>query len=126
MDISKCTGEGCFLRTTCYRFTAEADEYYQSYFEPPPIEDDKCTEYWHRCKHVWRVGDGCSLNNGCKFPDCDEDGPLKPIYKFNNGNGATLCHHCRTIISTGKPSKKIYCKGCQERRDVQLKQQKEI
>ena len=25
----------------------------------------------------------------------------KPIHKFNNGNGATLCHQCRTIINTG-------------------------
>ena len=26
---------------------------------------------------------------------------MKPIYKFNNGNGATLCHNCRKIISDG-------------------------
>jgi hypothetical protein len=26
---------------------------------------------------------------------------MKPIHKFNNGRGATLCHTCRTIISTG-------------------------
>lgn len=25
----------------------------------------------------------------------------KPIHKFNNGNGATLCHKCSTIINTG-------------------------
>lgn len=25
----------------------------------------------------------------------------KPIHKFNNGNGATLCHQCSTIINTG-------------------------
>jgi len=25
---------------------------------------------------------------------------IKPIHKFNNGNGATLCHRCRKIIST--------------------------
>ena len=26
---------------------------------------------------------------------------MKPIHKFNNGRGATLCHKCRTIISIG-------------------------
>jgi hypothetical protein len=26
---------------------------------------------------------------------------MKPIHKLNNGNGATLCHHCSKIIPTG-------------------------
>ena len=25
---------------------------------------------------------------------------MKPIHKLNNGDGATLCHHCSKIIST--------------------------
>ena len=33
---------------------------------------------------------------------------MKPIHKFNDGNGATLCHRCRTIISTGF-TKDLYC-----------------
>ena len=37
---------------------------------------------------------------------------MKPIYKFNNGRGATLCHLCRTIISTGKPTDDLYCSKC--------------
>lgn len=37
---------------------------------------------------------------------------MKPIYKFNNGRGATLCHQCRTIISTGKPTEDLYCSQC--------------
>lgn len=40
---------------------------------------------------------------------------MKPIYKFNNGNGATLCCSCRTIISTGKPVKQLLCLKCQEK-----------
>lgn len=125
-DIAKCSGDGCYLRTTCYRYTVEADEYWQSYFDPSPMEDEKCDQYLHNCKYVWRIGDSCSLNNKCKYPDCDEEGPLQPIYKLNNGNGATLCHHCRKIISTGKPTNKLYCKECQERRDEQLKKHKDI
>ena len=37
---------------------------------------------------------------------------MKPIYKFNNGLGATLCHLCRTIITTGKPTDDLYCYTC--------------
>jgi reverse gyrase len=37
---------------------------------------------------------------------------MKPIYKFNNGNGATLCHKCRAIISTGKMTDDLYCEQC--------------
>ena len=37
---------------------------------------------------------------------------MKPIYKFNNGRGATLCHLCRTIITVGKPTNDLYCDRC--------------
>jgi hypothetical protein len=36
---------------------------------------------------------------------------MKPIHKFNNGNGATLCHKCSVIISTGFTDD-LYCKEC--------------
>jgi hypothetical protein len=33
---------------------------------------------------------------------------IKPIHKFNNGRGATLCHCCSKIINTGfTPA--LYC-----------------
>ena len=38
---------------------------------------------------------------------------LKPIHKFNNGNGATLCNCCRVIISTGKPTDEVLCEQCE-------------
>ena len=31
-----------------------------------------------------------------------------PIHKYNNGNGATLCHVCSKIISTGF-TKDLFC-----------------
>ena len=37
---------------------------------------------------------------------------MKPIHKFNNGNGATICHLCRTIITVGKPTNDLYCDRC--------------
>ena len=38
---------------------------------------------------------------------------IKPIHKFNNGNKATICHICRTIISTDFTDDKL-CQTCQE------------
>lgn len=37
---------------------------------------------------------------------------MNPIHKFNNGRGATLCHLCRTIITTGKMTNDLYCDRC--------------
>jgi len=36
---------------------------------------------------------------------------MKPIHKFNGGIGATLCHKCSKIISTGFIDA-IYCEDC--------------
>lgn len=36
---------------------------------------------------------------------------MKPIHKFNGGIGATLCHVCRVIISTGF-TQALYCDKC--------------
>jgi hypothetical protein len=44
-DITLCSGLNCPLKDTCYRYTAKADEYWQSYFEVPPY-DDECEYYW--------------------------------------------------------------------------------
>ena len=44
-DITKCTGEGCTKKDTCYRFTSKPD-IYQSYFKDPPIKDGECEYYW--------------------------------------------------------------------------------
>ena len=44
-DITKCTGEGCPLKETCYRYTAPR-EMYQSFFFGVPIKNGKCENYW--------------------------------------------------------------------------------
>jgi hypothetical protein len=45
-DISKCKGEGCNKKRSCYRFLAPASEY-QAYFMDSPIkEDGTCNQYW--------------------------------------------------------------------------------
>jgi hypothetical protein len=37
---------------------------------------------------------------------------MKPIHKFNNGNGAMICNNCRTIISTGPKTDDLLCEKC--------------
>ena len=43
-DITKCTGEGCGLKETCYRYTAPTGMY-QFFFMNSPIKDGKCEYY---------------------------------------------------------------------------------
>jgi hypothetical protein len=45
-DITKCTGEGCPIKESCYRFTAQASEFRQSYFFTPPFDGKTCEMYW--------------------------------------------------------------------------------
>jgi len=39
---------------------------------------------------------------------------MKPIHKFNNGNGATLCHNCNVIVTYGMTND-LFCYNCQEK-----------
>ena len=44
-DITKCTGEGCEARVTCYRFLAKPDKHWQSYFKEVPDTNGGCEYY---------------------------------------------------------------------------------
>jgi hypothetical protein len=44
-DITMCDGQGCELKSTCYRYKAEPSMY-QTYFTEAPIEDEQCDYYW--------------------------------------------------------------------------------
>ena len=41
---------------------------------------------------------------------------MKPIYKFNNGRGATICTKCSVIISEGL-TKELYCEKCKPKQE---------
>ena len=45
-DISKCEGLDCPKRESCYRYTAPANEYTQSYIIPLFQDGEECPEYW--------------------------------------------------------------------------------
>jgi len=52
---------------------------------------------------------------------------MKPIHKLNGGIGATLCHLCSIIITTGL-TQDLYCDKCLSERvktDSEFKQIKE-
>jgi hypothetical protein len=43
----------------------------------------------------------------------------KPIHKYNNGLGATLCNKCSIIITTGLQDE-IMCESCIKEIEVKL------
>lgn len=45
-DITKCPGDGCAARESCYRALAESSERRQAWFADLPGENDKCEFYW--------------------------------------------------------------------------------
>ena len=51
-DITKCSDEECPMKETCYRYTAKANEYRQSYFTNSP-KVKKLTGY--DCDYYWKV-----------------------------------------------------------------------
>jgi hypothetical protein len=53
-DITKCPGEDCPLRDSCYRFTSSASEY-QSYsrYDLTDLKNGECTYYWGRAEVSW-------------------------------------------------------------------------
>jgi len=57
-DITMCPGTNCPVKEKCYRFTATANEYGQSYFFEPPFEivDNAftCDMYWgQNAESIW-------------------------------------------------------------------------
>lgn len=45
-DFTMCDGQGCELKSTCYRYKAEPSLYRQSYFVDAPVENGQCDYYW--------------------------------------------------------------------------------
>lgn len=41
-----CTGEGCYLKLLCHRFTANKSGW-QSYFSEVPMKNSECEMYWN-------------------------------------------------------------------------------
>lgn len=62
-DITKCTGDYCELKESCYRYKAKDNEYRQAYYIKAPIKNNKCNEYWQYC-------DKCHQFNGVHKLSC--------------------------------------------------------
>ena len=57
-NITKCTNKDCPVKTKCYRYTADANELWQSYFmdTPSKIVNGKftCDMYWgDNAEAIW-------------------------------------------------------------------------
>lgn len=58
-DICKCSGDNCPVKESCYRYTAEANEHWQSYFTETPGKYDEenvfhCDMYWgENANRIW-------------------------------------------------------------------------
>ena len=52
-DITMCRGTDCPFKDNCYRHTANASEYRQSYFVIVPYNKEKedCEHYWKDERH---------------------------------------------------------------------------
>lgn len=63
-DITKCKGNYCELRQTCYRYKAEDSKFRQSYFvKTPNNTNSDCDYYWEYC-------DKCHQYNGVHKMSC--------------------------------------------------------
>ena len=52
-DISKCTGDACDKKDTCYRYLAPDNPYYQSYIlAEDTIDKDGCCKYYIASKRT--------------------------------------------------------------------------
>lgn len=47
-DITMCSGLGCSIKESCYRFKAPVNEWRQAYFTEVPGKDKSCEYYWNR------------------------------------------------------------------------------
>jgi hypothetical protein len=54
-DLTKCNGDNCPVKEHCYRFTALADKYGQSYFVDSPGEHLDNGKF--ECSHYWGEND---------------------------------------------------------------------
>ena len=45
-DITKCKGDGCKDKKTCYRFCATSSEFWQAWFAEQPGIDKSCEYYY--------------------------------------------------------------------------------
>ena len=49
-DITKCSGEGCKKKESCYRFTAPSSDLQTMFVTPPLDKDGECEYYWEVTK----------------------------------------------------------------------------
>lgn len=70
-DISLCRNESCPSAKSCKRFLTKPG-FWQSYSNFNPKKEENCDFYIKvGCKYIKKEGASCSLNNKCKYPNCE-------------------------------------------------------
>lgn len=64
-DITKCEDKDCPMKESCYRFTAKAKDFWQSYFMESPRKGNECDMYWgHRKSKMTSISCKVPQNKG--------------------------------------------------------------
>ena len=59
-DISKCTGEYCLLKETCWRYLVPPHDFRQAWVSPQYSDSNECPNYW---KVDDKIGGGHKVDN---------------------------------------------------------------
>lgn len=64
VDIAMCRRSDCPRRMSCFRYIADADEFYQTYIDMRDVNVDKgCEMYW-QCRNGKELAQMNKLNRG--------------------------------------------------------------
>ena len=107
-DVTMCTNVLCKSKDYCYRFTAKASEFCQSYTNFLCEDDEDNCSYFYpnskdstNCKQggVKRDGEICNLKD-CTYPKCVQDDYCKYCHQ-TNGNHKMSCSVVKIQITKG-------------------------
>jgi hypothetical protein len=118
IPIIICTYEGCYIKKDCKKIILTTDQD----LIKDGVQDinDEFLEWFVQnpsCEWVEVVKYDGYLH--FKYMIIIPQEEPKPIHKFNNGRGATLCGKCHVIISEGI-TEELYCEKCKPKQEIKL------
>jgi hypothetical protein len=102
------------------------DEFLEWFVKNPSCESVKVAKEMYMPQSNGKISDG-RISHELSLNPSDNTLPFykiiipqeepKPIHKFNNGRGATLCGKCGVIISEGI-TEELYCEKCKQKQET--------
>ena len=68
--VTKFNMQPSILLDALHENKEELDIYMEKWYKDF-IDFIRCCEQLHSCKYVKREGESCTLNNNCKYPNCE-------------------------------------------------------